>query len=355
MMKRLAIEGHATRGNEVIEILEMLGGKKKFVVNGNTSSRYRYYIDSDEMINVFTVGNEDLRYEYIIFTLEEFLKKFPYKVEDRVKIPNCDVACRVTNMIWNGIEIEYETTNSEETFFADDLQPYKKETMKNYLVTEEDYGKTLKVEQEYIDAAERLMDQLAEGTHWKCKDFDSQKMIALFLKKNTSIITEKEDSIIVDIPKGYEFAGVDDDNQKIVFEKIGCQCQYPKTYEECCKILNICPNGGIVYSGDWVYGGEYLEKHLERIRNFQKLRICRDAYWQIAGEELGLDKSWEPDFTNDNEERYGIYTIANKVEKDFCGVGDVNMILTFPTEEMRDAFLDSEEIAQLIEICKEFL
>lgn len=352
-MAILAIKGHATRGKEVIEILEMLGGKKEFVVNGNTSSKYRYYIDSDKMINVFTVGNEDLKYEYITFTLEEFLEKFPYRVGDRVKIPNCDVACRVTKMIWNDIEIEYETTNSEEAFFADELQPYKKETMKDYLVTEEDYGKALEVEQEYIDAAERLMDQLAEGTHWKCKDFDSQKMIALFLKKNTSIITEKENSIIVDIPKGYEFSGVDDDNQQVVFERI--VCQYPKTYEECCKVLNICPNGDIVYAGNWVYGGEYLEKHLERIRNFQKLLICRNAYWKIAGEQMGLGKPWEPDFTNNDEERYSIYTLANKVERDFCGVGDVNTILVFPTEEMRDAFSDSKEIAQLIENCKEFL
>ena len=117
--------------------------------------------------------------------------------------------------------------------------------MKNYLVTEEDYGKTPEIEQEYIDAAERLMDQLAESTHWKCGDFDAQKMIAMFLKKNKSIITEKEDSIIVDIPKGYEFAGVDDDKQQVVFEKIGCQ--YPKTYGECCEILGIrsdwhCPS-----------------------------------------------------------------------------------------------------------------
>ena len=77
------------------------------------------------------------------------------------------------------------------------------------------------------------------------------------------------------------------------------------------------------------------------IQYFQKLIFYRDIYWKIADEQMGLGKPWEPDFTNDDEERYGIYTAANKVVKDFCGVGDVNTILTFPTEEMRDAFYDN--------------
>lgn len=91
------------------------------------------------------------------------------------------------------------------------------ETIKDYLVTEEDYVKTLEVEQEYINTAKRLIDQLAESTHWKCNEFDSQKMLAMFLKKNTNIITKKENSIILYTPKGYEFAGVI--NGKVVFTK----------------------------------------------------------------------------------------------------------------------------------------
>lgn len=118
--------------------------------------------------------------------------------------------------------------------------------------------------------------------------------------------------------------------------------QYPKTYEECCKIL------GIEDRENGYCGYEY-----ELLGEFQKLYICRNAYWKIAGEQMGLDKPWEPDFTNNNEERYGIYTLANKVERDFCGVGDVNMILSFPTEEMRDEFY--ENFKDLIDKCKELL
>jgi hypothetical protein len=111
---------------------------------------------------------------------------------------------------------------------------------------------------------------------------------------------------------------------------------YPKTYLECREML-----GESAYYGFSVYA------------TLQNLIICRNAYWKIAGEQMGLGKPWEPDFTNDDEERYGIYTAANKVVKDFCGVGDVNMILTFPTEKMRDEFCNNFDPD--IEFCKEFL
>lgn len=164
---------------------------------------------------------------------------------------------------------------------------------------------------------------------------------------------ETMEEIKIDIPKGYEFSGVDDDNQKVVFTRI--QPTDPKTYEECCKVLgctdDFFTNFGC--NGCDVEISDYEDKIDDLLQNFRKLRYCRDAYWKLAGERMGLGKPWEPDFTNDNEERYGIYTTANKVIKDFCGVGDVNVILTFPTEEMRDKFY--ENFKEFIENCKELL
>ena len=124
-MAQLVIKGHPSRGKEVIEILEMLGGRNVRNYACNLTD-YAYSINGQGIIDWFIPHpNSPL----VIFTLEEFLEKFPYKVGDKVKIPNCVVACSVTNMIWNGIDMEYKTTNSEETFFDDELQPYKEETM----------------------------------------------------------------------------------------------------------------------------------------------------------------------------------------------------------------------------------
>ena len=145
------------------------------------------------------------------------------------------------------------------------------------------------------------------------------------------------------LPEGYIFK--DENGNEILTNKIILEKkkkEYPKTYEECCKIIYSDPKF-------------YVDTHLysDTLGALYKLLICRDAYWKIAGEEKGLGKPWEPDFTNDDEERYGIYTAANKVVKDFCGVGDVNTILTFPTAEMRDAFYDN--FKEEIEFVKELL
>lgn len=126
--------------------------------------------------------------------------------------------------------------------------------------------------------------------------------------------------------------------------------EYPKTYEECCKTLNIPANGDIVYAGNWTYGGEYLDKHLDTIRKFQQLLICRDAYWKIAGEQMGSSKSFEPNWRN-GLTKFCISKCEDQIMKYTCTYA--NYILIFPTEEMRDAFFDY--FKKLIELCKEWL
>lgn len=78
-MKTLAIHGHPTRGREVIEILEMLGGINKAALGGD--SLYIYYIDCNNRIDL----SSKLQDKFVTFHLEEFLQKYPYKVGDNVK------------------------------------------------------------------------------------------------------------------------------------------------------------------------------------------------------------------------------------------------------------------------------
>ena len=116
--------------------------------------------------------------------------------------------------------------------------------------------------------------------------------------------------------------------------------QYPKTYEECCKIL------GIEDRENGYCGYEY-----EFLGEFQKLYICRNAYWKIAGEEMGLDKPWKPDWTNFKVNKFCIGVDRNITSN--CNKVTGNKILAFPTAEMRDAFYDN--FKELIEQCKELL
>ena len=78
---KIAIQGHPTRGNEVIQILESLGGKNKEGLNG--SKEYWYFINSDGYIR--NDYKSVLQYKgFKTYTLEEFEKEFPFKIGDTV-------------------------------------------------------------------------------------------------------------------------------------------------------------------------------------------------------------------------------------------------------------------------------
>lgn len=140
-------------------------------------------------------------------------------------------------------------------------------------------------------------------------------------------------------PEGYQFK---DENgniinaQKIVLEK---ENKYPKNYEECCKVLGY----GDIESYCIFHNGadEGLFEALYR------LKVCRDAYWKIAGEEMGLGKPWEPDGNP-------VYAITRN---DGCIVemetGGNDEVFEFPTPKMRDAF--KKNFDPDIEFCKELL
>ena len=117
--------------------------------------------------------------------------------------------------------------------------------------------------------------------------------------------------------------------------------EYPKTYCECKDILGL-------WDIDDTERGYYKTDLIDKL---QMLLICRDAYWKIAGEEMGLGKPWEPDWEDENQEKYIIGSWLGTIqclEENF-----VSHPLAFPTEEMRDAFY--ENFKELIEQCKELL
>ena len=146
----------------------------------------------------------------------------------------------------------------------------------------------------------------------------------------------KEFKIKLEIPDGYEFGGVDDNNVILIPK----QPKYPKTYVECCKVLDI-GNKGILYT----------EYNKDLLQSLQKLIICRDAYWEIAGKELGLEKPWKPDWES-LDKKYNIYNYRGNIKYDYNTVID-RCLLVFPTVEMRDVFY--KNFKGLIEQCKELL
>ena len=77
---KITIKGHPTRGKEVIQILENLGGRN--ISNHKGNDNYAYYISKiDNRIYKTSL----LFSEYKHYTLEEFEREFPFKIGDKVK------------------------------------------------------------------------------------------------------------------------------------------------------------------------------------------------------------------------------------------------------------------------------
>ena len=133
-MGKLAIKGHATRGKELIEILEMLGGinAKK---NYGDNVKAVYFINTVQKNGIWCDNMYNLD-DYTIFTLEEFLEKFPYKVGDKVIAPSHNIHT-IESIHWSGDKIYYNTVGEgfNTSYTAKDLQPYKEqeETMEGKL------------------------------------------------------------------------------------------------------------------------------------------------------------------------------------------------------------------------------
>ena len=152
------------------------------------------------------------------------------------------------------------------------------------------------------------------------------------------------------VPDGYELK---DENgniinaTKIVLEKK--KKEYPKTYEECAEVLDVCSGETLQY-GDLTLSNDYEFNLYTLLENFRKLLICRDAYWKIAGDEMGLGKPWEPDW-NDTSIKYCLERDFDAIDKNVSN--HKGRTFAFPTEEMRDAF--KENFDPDIEFCKELL
>ena len=269
-MAHLAIKGHATRGNEVIEILEMLGGNNTtYDLDGSDENAYYYihhdYIDADHKD---MIGEPHPEFKH--YTLEKFLEKFPYKVGDKAFA--FDNKCTIIDAVWDeGIyevvyTIKLDTSKYTTTKLSNQLQPYKEETMK--------------------------------------------------------------ETIKIDIPKGYEFAGVD--AQQAVFDKVKPKCPYPKNYDECYDYL--------------LAHASFMEAEKIRLSviALHKVIRCLHTYWAIDG---------EPDFNDYDNRKYTIINIGGVLMQ--SDTYDNVRTLTFKSEEACDAFY--ENFKDLIEQCKELL
>ena len=116
---KFAIKGHPTRGKEVIQILESLGGINDGLHEGNNPDCY-YELHGNI---IWCVSTKGINFKY--YTLEEFEKKFPFKIGDRIISVKTNFIGTITNLKENGCYyIQYDNGNIGCTF-GQNLKLYK--------------------------------------------------------------------------------------------------------------------------------------------------------------------------------------------------------------------------------------
>lgn len=331
MGKRLAIRGHSTRGKEVIELLEMMGGKNSRKLDGS-ANMYSYYISGNVILSDRLSILEDDDFE--IFTLQSFLEKYPFKINDRVvdKADRCPGI--IDKMEWD--ESKHDMKYYVSFGYGADYGLYTSDKIKFYNKDMETVN-TVSEYEPVKSSAVKLVDGKVVDDLEKSKS-DMVVNITNFMQMGKTVavcFNEENYEAEVELQLGDYEIEVRDGKTYAVLKKP----KYLKTYKECCDTLGI----------DTMDNDAKGYKHFLVIQ-FQELLIARDAYWKMAGEQMGLGKSWKPDW-NWREDKFCIGTIYDEIEK--FHAGSQNSMLAFPTEEMRDTFY--ENFKDLIESCKELL
>ena len=383
-MANITIKGHATRGDEVRELLVMLGAKNQYKGTFKGTFKGFYYWIEDEQVTSSHVPPEN---SIIIFSLEEFLEKYPYKVGDNVThyVGRLLETHVITNMRW-------DSDNNCVLYYLDNCDIIKVEDILYKIGCPEDNIPTIQ-DKTTIETMKEDKGNISDGYHtfnelYEYRLLYNASMFNELAKQNLYDVHKSkfhsdgtipfgdENWFIVqaELPTGqisnhYEMKDWDlfqvpikekanpydghtpQDVAKRLREFLTPKPQYPKTYEECCEILDIYSSREIQPS--FFADISEIEKDLSyKLSLLYKLYICRNAYWKIAGEEMGLDKPWKPDWNNQNDCYHAIKTCKNEV----CLVSTLyieDCILAFPTEEIRNTFY--ENFKDLIEQCKELL
>lgn len=298
-MSTLVLKGHTTRGMEVIQLLVMLGAKSQYT---GTFKGFCYWIENGQV-----TSSDVLPKNSIVFSLEEFEEKYPYKVGDNVTYYIGTILTKETRTI---IRMQWDSDKCRILYYLDSCDVIEVEDILYIIECEKEPSKPKRIKD---------MDLKNYGT-----------ATIKYIQENGS-----RDMELI-IPYNQEIVNID--GRYILRDK---KPQYPKTYEECCAYLGL-QHCGLTIDLPLNYSPLFI--------SLAQLYICRNAYWKIAGEQMGLDKPWEYDMSK-NEFSYAISYEYGSIQK--CEVRYRNHFLVFPTKEMRDMFYDN--FKELIEQCKELL
>jgi len=277
---KIAIQGHTTRGKEVIQILESLGGKNDANLKG-LFKKYYYFIDLNGTIDYTEYASKNIH----TYTLEEFEKKFPFKVGDEVMFPVKTgwASGKITGLTYVGDQLKYEVDNRIAGYRYIEpriLQLYPMKEERNITLT--------------LDKAKEWYNKGGELREIALQAFTEKELTKIDLPK-----TWEEFCKNYPVKPGESFV---DEYSKCFVNSLGTRNPI--------NDKNICPSK------------ESAEAHLAMIQ-LEQLRDC----WL---------NSWEPIW--DYSEKWCIRLWGNELSVGITT--NISRFLTFPTKEMAEEFLE---------------
>lgn len=280
---KIAIQGHPTRGKEVIQILESLGGENGYDQSGSNKV-FVYYITNAGLI--YSVTQQHCSNEHRIYTLEEFEKAFPFKAGDKVTDYFDGEIGTITNLIYINNELFYNVDfiNSGQAFYASEhLKPYKE--------MKEERNITLTLE---------------KAKEWYKKGGE--------LKEVALQAYSEEELSKIELPKSWvEFCNKYPVKDGECYTGVTCGInQMSKGNRDVCLDKNVCPSQ------------KSAEAHLAMIQ-LEQLRNC---WWN----------GWKSDWNDEKQTKYCIVYYKKEFKISICW--ETRHFLSFPTKEMAEEFLE---------------
>ena len=280
---KIAIQGHPTRGKEVIQILESLGGKNTEKLKG--THKTFYYIDNKNEID--NDLKENFPSTYNLYTLEEFEKEFPFKVGDKVTHPLYDKPFTIIELNPTS-EFPYVLQNEEAEFNA-----------KSKILTK--YKKKKIVETRTINLS------LNKAKEWYKKGGELREIaLQAFIEKELNPLPRSWDEFC-------DIRSTITDNEYFItsdscIDKVNDVI--PNQYRLNTSDRNICPSR------------KSAEAHLAMIQ-LEQLRNC---WWN----------GWKPEWD------YSCKHVIRRDHNEICVINacHISSFLVFPTYEMAKEFLE---------------
>jgi hypothetical protein len=342
MGKKLAFWGDCNgNGYKIIRILEELGGINASNYGANEVTSL-YYIDDKN--NIKGTYNGDLDKEkYVVMTYHDFIAKYPHQIYDIVYAVDNHEEGEVVEVVWDETKgrMRYLVTFENSTYwvFADDIFSYEAKDNSDCItdsnpVETKSCTVSLKAIEDSIDSVQFIQSGKIVAVRFNTQNYENEVELQL-------------DDYEIEVRDGKTYA-------------VKKKPKYPTTYAECCEVLvgrkpkpneisfdkmELC-----LVDLDNTQSIDFQNPYLPQFNSLFRLRMCRDAYWKIYGEQMGLGKPWEPDL--ENEELYCIQNYNKQITISRTNTA-FNKILIFPTEEIRDIFY--KNFKDLIECCKELL